>query len=265
MKSIRDSLQKCAVLAAVSSALIVAGCGSLEQNMAESAKKNIVPGKTIHLTDMHDYPFCEIAPIFGFPESAAVAEFYNSTGGSCPPDKIAAIAANKGESIKKAMGAEAIFINPLCHWTFNEFWVFEVGELRDFEGVEASWMGVVPVEVMKKAVGRGHYHPGQIRRNNTFKFDKGETVYLLDMPDGKVLVMQSWTTEVIKDQTRAKLKDLGSQFKELPPGWKFRVKVLDRDLTVHAPAPNYGAWVTQDEFNNTYQGCGYDTACNYTP
>jgi hypothetical protein len=23
--------------------------------------------------------------------------------------------------------------------------------------------------------------------------------------------------------------------------------------------------VTQDEFLNTYEGCGYDTACNYVP
>jgi hypothetical protein len=25
------------------------------------------------------------------------------------------------------------------------------------------------------------------------------------------------------------------------------------------------AWITQDEFLNTYQGCGFDTACNYVP
>jgi hypothetical protein len=52
---------------------------------------------------------------------------------------------------------------------------------------------------------------------------------------------------------------------EIPPGWKFWTKVLDRDLTVQPPAPKHLAWVTQDEFNNTYQGCGYDTACSYTP
>ena len=56
-----------------------------------------------------------------------------------------------------------------------------------------------------------------------------------------------------------------SQFKELPPDWKFRVKVLDRDLAITPPAPDHMAWVTQDEFLNTYEGCGYDTACNYVP
>ena len=85
------------------------------------------------------------------------------------------------------------------------------------------------------------------------------------MPDGKVLVMQSWTNFTNKGETADSLKDLGSQFKLLPPGWKFRTKVLDRDLTVEPPAPSHLAYVTQDEFNNTYQGCGYDTACNYVP
>ena len=51
------------------------------------------------------------------------------------------------------------------------------------------------------------------------------------MPDGNALVMQSWTNYVNKGETADNLKDLSSQFKQLPPGWKFRTKVLDRDLT----------------------------------
>ncbi len=127
------------------------------------------------------------------------------------------------------------------------------------------YMGVVPVAVMKKAVGAGHYHPGQINRSNKYLFKTGTTVYLLDMPDGKVLVMQSWSNFVNKGETADTLKDLGSQFKQLPPGWKFRTKVLDRDLTVEPPPPSHLAWVTQDEFLNTYQGCGYDAACSFVP
>ena len=90
-------------------------------------------------------------------------------------------------------------------------------------------------------------------------------MYQPSMPDGKVLVMQSWSNYVNKGETADTLKDLGSQFKELPPGWKFRTKVLDRDLTVEPPPPSHLAWVTQDEFLNTYQGCGYDAACSFVP
>ena len=60
---------------------------------------------------------------------------------------------------------------------------------------------------------RGHYHPGNIVAHRAFKFNKGSTVYLLDTPDGKVLVMQSWTNHVNKGETAENLKDLGSQFK----------------------------------------------------
>ena len=77
--------------------------------------------------------------------------------------------------------------------------------------------------------------------------------------------MQSWTNYVNKDLTRETLKDLGRQLKQLPPGWSFRAKVLDRDLTVSTPPPAHLAWVTQDEFLNTYQGCRYDAGCNYVP
>ena len=118
---------------------------------------------------------------------------------------------------------------------------------------------------MQAAVGQGHYHPGQIHRNNAYLFKKGTRVYLLDMADGNVLVMQSWTNFMNKGETAENLQDLGSQLKELPAGWKFRTKVLDKDLRVETPKPKHLAWVTQDEFQNTYQGCGYDTACSYKP
>jgi hypothetical protein len=62
----------------------------------------------------------------------------------------------------------------------------------------------------------------------------------------------------------AGLPELGSKL-TLPPGWKFRVKTLDRDLTVIPPAPNHMAFVLPDDLHNTYQGCGADAACNYTP
>jgi hypothetical protein len=254
-----------ALLVAVLGTALLVGCASLDENMAKSRKQYLVPGKEIHVANMDNYPFCEIGLITGTSKSNAVLNIWNTTDGSCPPDKIDAIFANEGANIKKATGARKVWLNPLRHWTFNEIWAYEVGDSRDFDGVTGYWMGVTGVEVAAKAVGGGHYHPGQIYRHSAFKFNKGSTVYLLDMPDGKVLVMQSWTNHLNTGETADNLKDLGGQFKELPPGWKFRVKVLDQDLTVAPPAPDFLAYVTQDEFMNTYEGCGYDAACTFTP
>jgi hypothetical protein len=271
MKVVCGNTPMIPMLAAVAGAVLLAGCATLDQNIAASEKQYAVPGKVMHVANMNNYPFCEIGLITGTSASNAVLNIWNSTSvGDCPPDKIDAIFADQGEKIKKATGAQKVWLNARRHWTFNEIWAYSAGDARDFDGVTALWLGVVGAEVAAKAVGTGHYlahTPGTpgIVAHRAFKFNKGMTVYLLDIPDGKVFVMQSWTDHVNKGETAANLKDLGSQFKQLPPGWKFRVKVLDQDLTIAPKKPPYYGYVTQDEFLNTYQACGYDDTCNFVP
>jgi len=265
MKTVSSLGLKCVALAAVAGAVFLAGCATVEQNMAEQSKLHLIPGKQLHVTGPN-YQFCEVALFYGTSPENAVADFYNPTTGTehCTPEQFAQIEKDKAQIVKDN-GARDAFLNPTRYWTWDEMWIYELGDVKQFGPVKMAYMGVVPVEVMKAAVGAGHYHPGQINRSNKYLYKKGTTVYLLDMPDGKVLIMQSWSSATNKGETADNLKDLGSQFKQLPPGWKFRTKVLDRDLTVEPPPPNHLAYVTQDEFNNTYQGCGYDAACNYTP
>jgi hypothetical protein len=237
---------------------------TLQQNMAEQQKKHIIPGKQLKAKGPN-YEFCEVAPVMGTSPANAVANFYNPTGlDHCSPEQFAEIVKDK-QNIIKETGAIDVFLNPSRHWTWDEMTVYVVGDERQFGPVKFAWMGNVPMEAMKKAVGAGHYNPGQIHRQNTYLYKKGSRVYLIDMGDGKTLIMQSWTNFVNKGETADNLKDLASQLKELPAGWKFRTKILDRDLTVSPPAPDHLAWVTMDELQNTYEGCGYDTACNYTP
>jgi hypothetical protein len=252
------------MLVTIAAAMALGACATAEQNMAKQEKVHLIPGKQLQATGPN-YQFCEVAVFYGTSMENAVADFYSPTGiDHCSPEQFAQIEKDK-EQIVKQMGARDAFLNPSRQWTWDEFWVYEVGDVQQFGPVKMVYMGVVPVEVVKQAVGAGHYHPGQISRSNKYLYKKGSTVYPLDMPDGKVLVMQSWTNFVNKGETPAHLKDLGSQFKQLPPGLKFRAKVLDRDLTVQPPPPNHLARLTQDEFQNTCQGCGYDAACNYTP
>lgn len=229
-----------AMLAAMCGAAFAQGTLTLQQNMAAQAKKHVVPGKTLKAKGPN-YEFCEVAPIVGTSPENAVANFYNPTGiDHCSPEQFAEIVKQK-EQIIKETGAIDVFLNPSRHWTWDEMTVHVVGDERNFGPVKFAWMGIVPVEVMKKAVGAGHYHPGQITRDDTYLYKKGTTVYLIDMGEGKVLVMQPWTAFVNKGETADNLKDLGGQLKELPAGWKFRTKVLDKDLTIMPPAPEHGA------------------------
>ena len=53
---------------------------------------------------------------------------------------------------------------------------------------------------------------------------------------------------------------------KLPPGWKYRVKVLDQDLTIKAV--NGVAHITQDDLQNAYDACfqeGGQKACTIQP
>ena len=225
----------------------------------------------MHLENAHNYPFCEFGLILGDSFETAVAHVWNTTGASdCPPLYRDPIDDAGPEAFARRHGALAGWLNPRRHWMFDEVWVYEVGETHNFDGVEATWMArTSAANLLKNAnmtkAGGDPYDPGTIYRYDTFKYKAGTTVHVLDAPDGGAWVMQSWTDHFNKDLTYDKLKDLGSIYKRLPNGWKFRTKVLDADLEVTPPPPGRIAHVMLDEFHDVFEGCGYDTACTYKP
>jgi hypothetical protein len=64
--------------------------------------------------------------------------------------------------------------------------------------------------------------------------------------------MQSYSRTVDPKLSYADLKTLGTKLK-LPTGWKYRVKVLDRDLGVGVI--NGTAHIVQDDLQDTYNAC----------
>jgi hypothetical protein len=246
---------------ALGSALLT-GCASLEDNMAASRKEHLVAGKQVHLTNFRPHRFCEVALINGTSKGNAIADFYNSTGsGDCSPEQFAAL--DKKKIIEETKSREA-FLNPSRYWVMDEFWVYEDGVDRTFGGIKMTWMGVVPVAELEKAVTKGHYNAGYIYRNTQYKFNKGSEVYLLDAPDGEVFVMQSFTNDVQKQVDVNHIKDVGPLL-HLPPGWKFRAVVLDRDLIVNQERTKNLAHVFQDDLKNAYQGSDGGKAFNFVP
>jgi len=244
-------------------AALLAGCATLDQNMAASRKEHLVPGKQIHMTKQgNNFEFCEVALITGTSKENAIADFYNSTGTDiCTPERFAGL---DEKTILTETGARSVFLNPSRHWMFDEFDVYEDGIERTFGGVKMTWMGVVPVEQLEKGVTMGHYVPGYIYRDNQFKFNKGSEIYLLDAPDGEVFVMQSFTNFVQKEVSMNNAKDLGRLLK-MPPGWKYRAVVLDRDLLVNQKRTNNLAHVFQDDLKNAYQGSDGGKAFSFVP
>ena len=74
-------------------------------------------------------------------------------------------------------------------------------------------------------------------------------------------VMQAYSLIVDSGLTYDGLQTLDQKVK-LAPGWKYRVKILNQDLTIRAV--NGHARIVQDDLENTYDAC-FETACTYKP
>lgn len=138
-----------------------------------------------------------------------------------------------------------------------------VGPVVAFNGLESRWMGqgLMPKGVSLASAHMAPYTPLQSHRKSSMSFKKGQPVFILDDPQGTPWVMQAFGQLVDTTLTYDTLKDLGAKLKPAP-GWKFRVAVLDKDLTVSTPK-GYN-WIVQDELQNTYDACK-EGACNFKP
>ncbi len=94
---------------------------------------------------------------------------------------------------------------------------------------------------------------------------RGRRCSILDDPEGTPWLMQAYSRIVDANLAYDDLKALGTRLK-LPPGWKYRWKVLDQDLEVHAI--NGTAWIVQDDLEGTYNACfvqNGQSACSFRP
>ena len=71
--------------------------------------------------------------------------------------------------------------------------------------------------------------PSLIQRNTIWILHAGKPVHLLREPGGPVWVLQEYTKEVDPSLTPDNLNQVGGKLKNLPKGWTFETKVLDRE------------------------------------
>jgi len=99
------------------------------------------------------------------------------------------------------------------------------------------------------------YKSMTIARKSRLGWNKGSRVLLLDDADGNTWVMKGFQLGLKPKYSYEQFVAAGqSQFKKLPPGWKFRVKTLDKDL-IEAPEGGV-ATIMPDEFFNVYDKTG---------
>ena len=210
--------------------------------------------------------YCEVWLFHKTPQGGTDIVYYTTSDynnaankmDTCPADMWAKV--NPAE-LKAKYDIQYAFKNGPRGWTMDYF-TLPVGPVVEFDGLKTRWMGQgeLPPGVEMKP-GEATYKPVQSHRKSSMTFRKGKPVFVLDDPDGTPWVMQAYSAIVDPTLTYDSLKTLADKLK-LPAGWKYRVVTLDKDLVIATPGSF--AWITQDELQNTYDGCKNE-ACNYKP
>jgi len=222
--------------------------------------------------DLRGVRYCEVFLVGGtiWPKDLQAA-FYNTTDlndvvsprDTCPTDLWAKV---DPETLKKQYDVWGVFKNGPRGWVMD--WIeLPAGPVRTFDGLQAQWMGQVelPKDIELGKKGSTAYKPTLVHRKSLMTFGAGKPVFVLDDPQGTPWVMQAFSDQVDPNLSYDQLQKLGDKLKPAL-GWKFRMAVLDRDLTIKAI--NGVAHIVQDELENTYDQCfeqDRQTACTFKP
>ena len=138
------------------------------------------------------------------------------------------------------------------------------GVTREFNGRKFPWVAQLNMGDNTGGVSESTpYKPVTIERDSGIGWNKGTTALLLDDPDGNTWIMKGFQLGLDPKYTYDEFVAAGqSQFKKLPAGWTFRVKVLEQDL-VERPEGGV-ATIMPDEFFNMYDKTGPGMS-NYKP
>jgi hypothetical protein len=139
----------------------------------------------------------------------------------------------------------------------------EAGVVRDFNGIKAPWVAQLNMDKNASVTESKAYQPMTIARKSGLGWNKGTTALLLDDAEGNTWIMKGFQLGLKPQHTYEQFVARGeSNFKKLPPGWKLRVKVLEKDL-IEVPEGGV-ATIMPDEFFNVYDKTGPGMS-NYKP
>ena len=165
--------------------------------------------------------------------------------------------------MKTDLGILGASLNGPKVWT-PDWTEIDMGVERDFNGIKATWVAQLNMGDNTGGVAESTpYKPLTIVRKSGLGWNKGTTVLLLDDAEGNTWIMKGLQLGLKPQYTYEQFVAAGqSQFKKLPPGWKFRIKTLDKDY-IEVPVTGV-ATIMPDEFFNVYDKTGPGMS-NYKP
>jgi hypothetical protein len=253
--------------------LTVAVAASFAQQTTSAEPKVLADGdgaKSGRLDNMHKTRFIEIFLAHRDAKTGKmVAECYNTmfTATGIPASKDTAPQAQvEGldfAKMKTDLGVLGASLNGPKLW-LSDWTEIDMGVERDFNGIKATWVAQLNMGDNTGGVSESTpYKPMSIARKSGLGYNKGTTVLLLDDAEGNTWIMKGFQLGLTPKYTYEEFVAAGqSRFKKLPPGWKFRVKTLEKDL-IEIPEGGM-ATIMPDEFFNVYDKTGPGMS-NYKP
>jgi hypothetical protein len=144
------------------------------------------------------------------------------------------------KAVAQELGAKSVSKNGPQWWSMDEVGVV-ASEPVSIAGVENVFGANLPPGTL----GAKPYTVFSPAKTQNLTWKAGQPTYQLIDPDGKAHVVQGY--KVSEDS----LATLGSQFKELPEGWEYKVVKPTEDLVMNL-TPDKGIPSVQDEFDQIY-------------
>jgi hypothetical protein len=246
---------------------------SVAQVASPTAPKVLADGvgaKSGRFDQLHQTRFIEIFLAHRDAKSGKlVAECYNSmftakgipaTKDSAPQAKVEGLDFTK---MKTEFGVLGASLNGPKLW-LPDWTEIDMGVERSFNGIKASWVAQLNMGDNAGGVSESTpYKPMSIARKSGLGWNKGTKVLLLDDAEGNTWIMKGFQLGLKPKQTYEQFVAAGAgNFKQLPPGWKFRIKTLEKDY-IEVPVTGV-ATIMPDEFFNVYDKAGPGMS-NYKP
>ncbi len=220
-----------------------------------------VGAKSVRFNDTRLVRFIEIFSTAVDPQTGGlVAACHNSifSSSGIPADSDTApenlVAGLDFVKLKNDFGVLNVSLNGPKIWTPNWSEV-TVGKERKFNGINAAWIAELKLGSNVNVDETVPYTPQTILRESSLGWKKGTEVVLMDDASGNTWIMKGFQLGLNPKQTYEQfVAAAGSNFKNLPAGWRIRITVLTKDLT---EIPENGvATIMSDEFFNVYDKTG---------
>jgi hypothetical protein len=202
------------------------------------------PASAATLGGLHDARYCEIIAL-DHPPPNATATIWNTIGlNECPAAWWTGFDA---ADLAQELGSALVVLNGPRHFLMDSV-TANPGRVRSFHGQRLRRVASIPIPTAAD-LAQTPYTDRTIVRDNIWRWQRGRRVYELVAPGGDVYVMQAYAQIRDPSLTIGKLRRLGRRL-DLPPGWRYRSRVLGRPLALGADGR---ATIVQDELQNTYQ------------